>query len=113
MTARRIVLFLSLFLAPTVADAGQSWITDKPEWTTPSGRVIYTMVDLPRDQHVKNIAAPKDGLGNCVWASMDMSARWANCLALIGIISKIEYGGGYPDKVRAVIEKHGRGVEVA
>ena len=113
MTARRIVLFLSLFLAPTVADAGQSWITDKPEWTTPSGRVIYTMVDLPRDQHVKNIAAPRGGLGNCVWASMDMGARWANCLALIGIINKVEYGGGYPQKVTKIVQQFGKGVEVA
>ena len=62
-------------------------------------------IDLPVDQHVKNIAAPKDGLGNCVWATLDMNARWVHCEKLIGIINKIEYGGGYPEKLDKVMKE--------
>lgn len=62
-------------------------------------------IDLPSGEHVKNIAAPKDHLGNCVWATLDMDARWTNCEDLIGIVQKIEYGGGYPAKLDKVMKE--------
>lgn len=94
------------------AQAGESHVTREPTWTTPDGKVLEAMCDLPPAQHVRNIAAPKDGLGNCVWASMDMAARWSNYHPLIGIINKVEYGGGYPEKVEKIIKQFGAGVEV-
>lgn len=63
-------------------------------------------VHLPESQHVKNIGAPADGLGLCVFASMDMAARWHNVTELEGIIGKIREGGGWPEKVDQVLGLH-------
>lgn len=66
---------------------------------------VEVQIDLPKSQHVHNVAAPKDGLGNCVWASGDMCARWHNVRELIDLVHKVEYGGGYPGKVDKIFKE--------
>ena len=70
-------------------------------------RGVEVAIDLPLKQHVKNIARPPgpNGLGCCVFATLDMCARWTNQEELIGIIEKIEKGGGWPEKVDRVIKQ--------
>jgi hypothetical protein len=65
---------------------------------------VEVQIDLPPSQHVQNIGAPKDGKGCCVFASADMAARFQNVLPLIDVINRIEYGGGWPEKVDEVIQ---------
>jgi hypothetical protein len=67
-------------------------------------------VDLPLSQHVKNFGAPADGQGLCVFASLDMAARWHRVRPLIDVIHKINQGGGYPEKVDAVMRQVAPGV---
>ncbi len=56
--------------------------------------------DLPREQHLKN-SIGRDGLGLCVFTSIDHAARWCNESALIGFrdFMKKHPGGGWPEKV--------------
>lgn len=68
-------------------------------------------IDLPISQHVKNFGAPADDLGLCVFATLDMDARWHNERRLIGIIHKLEKGGGWPEKVDAVIKEYAPGLK--
>lgn len=67
---------------------------------------VEIIVDLPGDQHVKNFGAPSDGAGLCVFASMDMAARWHHMPELIDIIHKLKQGGGWPEKVAKVLKEH-------
>lgn len=59
------------------------------------------MIDLTRSQHLKNLP---DGGGCCVFASMDMNARWLDLEPLIGVLND-RLGGGYPQKVDEVIAR--------
>jgi len=72
----------------------------------PSHEGVEVMVDLPPDQHVKNFGAPNDGLGLCVFASMDMAARWHHMTELIDVIHKVREGGGWPEKVSKVLRAY-------
>jgi hypothetical protein len=56
--------------------------------------------DLPPSEHLRNTAG-RDGLGLCVFTSIDHAARWANEPALIGFRDFMtkEPGGGWPEKV--------------
>jgi hypothetical protein len=72
----------------------------------PTHQGVEVTIDLPESQHVRNRGGSKDGVGLCVFASMDMAARWSNYEKLIGIIAKIERGGGWPEKVDQVIKEH-------
>lgn len=65
---------------------------------------VELMVDLPIAQHVKNFGAPSDSKGLCVFASIDMMARWHHEASLIDIIHKMSTGGGWPEKVDKTIK---------
>jgi hypothetical protein len=67
---------------------------------------IEIQVDLPIEQHVKNFGAPADRKGLCVFASMTMSGRWHNVRSLFDVIHKINEGGGWPEKVDAVLRQY-------
>lgn len=99
---KRFRLLLPLILAVT----GRAQAPDKAVVDGPSHNGVEVMCDLPSEQHVKNFGAPKDGAGLCVFASMDMDARWHNIKPLIGIIKKLQEGGGWPEKVDKVIKEH-------
>jgi hypothetical protein len=80
---------------------------------------VEVTIDLPNGlvadggQRVKNFGAPRDNKGLCVFASMDMSARWQYIPQLIGIIAKLQTGGGWPERVEKVVREYAPGVEVA
>ncbi len=63
-------------------------------------------VDLPNEQHLKNTGG-SDGLGLCVFTSIDHAARYQNCPQLTGFRDFMTKhpGGGYPSKVDTYIEK--------
>lgn len=72
-------------------------------------------VELPESEHLKN----KNGsgfppLGLCVFASLDMNARWQNVAPLIGFLDWMTKhpGGGWPEKVDRMIEKKADGKPV-
>jgi hypothetical protein len=71
----------------------------------PSHNGVEVSVDLPPEQHVRNIGAPKDGKGLCVFASIDMAARWHHMPELIDLLHKIPDGGGWPEKVDEVMKR--------
>jgi hypothetical protein len=98
--------FLFLVMPALAQSAGEKAVVDGPVHES-----VEVVCDLPKEQQVKNFGAPKDGLGLCVFASMDMLARWHNVLPLIDIIHKIQEGGGYPEKVDRVIKQHAPGVK--
>src|SRR5262249_23495288 len=62
--------------------------------------------DLWPEDHVKNQAG-RDGKGLCVFASLDMAARWQNVSALIGFRDFISqhFCRGHPQKVAAMIPR--------
>jgi hypothetical protein len=80
------------------------------EW--PGGdtfRGTEATVDLPADQHVRNTVGI-DRAGLCVFASMDMAARYQNVRGLIDVMNRMarsERGGGWPAKVDAMVKKYG------
>jgi hypothetical protein len=67
--------------------------------------------DLPPEQMLHNTGGsdgpggPGTGSGLCVFTSLDHSARWQNCEALIGFRDFMTHqpGGGYPSKVDRMI----------
>lgn len=107
MRRLRTLLAVALFAAAALPLKGDSAVVDGP-----SHNGVEAIVDLPKEQHVKNFGAPRDGMGLCVFASMDMMARWQHCRPLIDIIHKIPNGGGWPEKVDRVVKEHGQGVEI-
>lgn len=62
-------------------------------------------IDFPQSQRVKNFGAPRDGLGLCVFASLTMAARWHGVGELDDLIHRVQEGGGWPEKVDAVLKK--------
>lgn len=60
--------------------------------------------DLPVAEHLRN-ATGRDGLGLCVFTSIEHAARWANEPALIGFRDFMTQrpGGGWPEKVEETI----------
>lgn len=63
-------------------------------------------VDLPDEQHLRNTGG-SDGLGLCVFTSIDHAARYQNVPALIGFRDYMTKhpGGGWPEKVDQYIPK--------
>jgi hypothetical protein len=61
---------------------------------------------LPEREHLRN-SSGRDGLGLCVFTSIDLAARWANEPSLIGFrdFMTSHPGGGWPEKVDEYIPK--------
>lgn len=105
----RKIIYLALFaiIQPALAQsAGDKAVVDGPVHDG-----VEIACDLPKEQHVKNFGAPADGKGLCVFASMDMLARWHNIVPLIDVIHKVKEGGGWPEKVDKVIKEHANAVK--
>lgn len=70
-------------------------------------------VELPQSEHLRNKGGI-DTLGLCVFASLDMNARWQNVLPLIGFLDWMTKhpGGGWPEKVDRMIPKKANGKPV-
>jgi hypothetical protein len=71
----------------------------------------HIRVDLPMSEHLRNKAGT-DHSGLCVFASLDMDARYQNIKPLIGILDYMtQYpGGGWPKKVDAAIAVKANGI---
>jgi hypothetical protein len=77
--------------------------------TGPDGKTEVTC-DLPADQRTRNVGG-RDGAGLCVFTSIGHSARWQHETRLEDFqqAMRAEPGGGYPEKVDAMIAKYGKG----
>lgn len=73
---------------------------------------IEVATDLPVVLRAKNVGG-RDGAGLCVFTSIMHAARWANELKLWDFQKQMraEPGGGYPQKVDAMIKKYGKGAQ--
>jgi hypothetical protein len=69
------------------------------------------MCDLPVDQRTPNTGGT-DGAGLCVFTSIGHAARWQNDPRLANLQRDMthEPGGGYPEKVDAMLKKYGQGI---
>jgi hypothetical protein len=98
------LLFLISLLA---CDVGDRITIGGP--TAPDGKTEVAC-DLPVDLRTKNVGG-RDGAGLCVFSSIGHSARWQHETRLEDFQQKMraEPGGGYPEKVDAMIAKYGAG----
>ncbi len=94
-----------LFVPPM--DSGQDFVGGDEH----DGRHIR--VNLPKSEHLRNKAGT-DGTGCCVFASLDMDARYQEVLPLIGILdfAAARKGGGWPKKVDEYISQKSNGETV-
>lgn len=92
-------------LAAVAAGPGYRQIADDATVDGTSHNGVEIQIDLPVPQHVRNFGAPADGKGLCVFASMDMAARWHNIKELVDVIHKVKEGGGWPEKVDDVLKQ--------
>lgn len=110
--AAAVVLAVSLSLTSFAGDpAGSFSPTNTP--VSPSGS--RAIVDLPTSQHMRNVGSNVDGLGLCVFTSIQHAARWANLVDLDGFRKWMESkpGGGWPQKVDQMIAAYCRQKGVA
>lgn len=103
---RRLATLLLLLAPCLVAANPEALIGAKVGGTVlPDGREIQ--IDLPGNLHTKNTASK--GLGLCVFTSIRHSSLWANLELLQDfpkyLIDKGIPGGGYPEKVDALIKR--------
>lgn len=68
--------------------------------------------DLPEPLRVKNTGG-SDGAGLCVFASMEMAARYQNEKAVVGVFDwmKTQPGGGWPERVDKIMAERSPGVK--
>ncbi len=68
---------------------------------------VRAVCDLPAGQHVRNTGG-SDGAGLCVFTSMQMAADWQQLpdLAQLQAYMRKRPGGGYPEKVDAVLKAY-------
>lgn len=78
--------------------------------TSPDGKVTV-VCDFPVSQRTKNVGGV-DGQGLCVFSSIGHAARWQHESILEDLQAKMrrERGGGWPQKVDAMLAKYGPGV---
>ncbi len=78
-----------------------------PTPTSPAG--VHATVDLPTSQHTRNVGG-SDGAGLCVFTSVHHAGRWQGVAALDGFREwmRRKPGGGYPQKVDAMLAAYCR-----
>jgi hypothetical protein len=106
---RNSIALACLFLFAPTLPAASSVIGGR---ISPDGREEIGC-DLPGSEHLKNTGGlgprgPGTGAGLCVFTSIEHCGRYQNETALIGLQKKMtsEPGGGYPDKVDAMLKKY-------
>lgn len=74
------------------------------------GRAADT--DVPAPMRIRNTVGT-DGAGLCVWASTQMMANYLNTRELRGVFAymQTQRGGGWPERVDAVMKKFAPGVK--
>jgi hypothetical protein len=91
--------FLSLAALLSLSSAALAF-DPRPEPTAPDG--TRATIDLPTSQHMRNVGSSLDGLGLCVFTSIQHSAYWQNVRVLDGFrewVRRTQRGGGWPGKV--------------
>src|SRR5947209_2365418 len=104
MTLRKSLLGVLCALGVAIpALAGSSQIAGR---ISPDGKAEI-QCDLPGKEHIKN-AAGRDGAGLCVFSSLEIAGHWQNVVELRGLQQKMrrEPGGGWPEKVDAMLAKY-------
>lgn len=83
----------------------QKGIDSTKEPTSPNG--TPSIVDIPANRHIRNVGG-SDGLGLCVFTSIQLSADWQNVRAIDGFRKWMESqpGGGYPEKLDKMLEQY-------
>ena len=78
--------------------------------TNPKDNKTEVATPLPASQKKKNVGG-RDGAGLCVFTSIEYCARYQNEPRLFDLQKNMtkEPGGGYPEKVDAMIKKYGNG----
>src|SRR5438034_1317674 len=106
---RLLVLLSTLCFLPSLALAASSQIGGN---TSPDGKEEI-LCDLPGAEQLHNTGGmgprgPGTGAGLCVFTSIEHTGRFQNEATLIGFQKKMthEPGGGYPDKVDAMLAKY-------
>ncbi len=102
---RLVALTLTAIL--TVAGAAQAGRTETANGPVHEGTAAT--VQLPVDLQLRNTVGV-DGQGNCVFATLDMCARYQSIDGLIGVMDRMrtrEKGGGWPEKVERIIKAYG------
>jgi hypothetical protein len=105
---KKLALLILLAIA-TIAEAASSQVGGR---TSPDGKEEIAC-DLPGFEHLKNTGGmgprgPGTGAGLCVFTSIEHCGRYQNETSLIGLQKKMTFepGGGYPDKVDAMLKKY-------
>jgi hypothetical protein len=100
LSMKRILSILALLAAPWSSYAGPF----RAGANELDGEAITC--DLPPSEHLKN-SVGRDGLGLCVFTSIDHAAHWSNEPALIGFRDFMtkQPGGGWPEKVDEYIPR--------
>lgn len=108
---RQLTKALFAWWTITVLYATPALASERETANGPIFHGIEVRIDLPGPevedggQRVRNFGAPGDGLGLCVFATIDMIARDQDIRPLIGIIHRVKMGGGWPEKVTKVVEQ--------
>lgn len=111
MKRLRILVLVALAVLTQVAsNYAHVMFADQATVDGPIHDGVEIQIDLPTSAHVRNFGAPKDGLGLCVFASMNMAANWHHVRELEDVIHQIPEGGGYPGKVDDVIKRFAPGL---
>lgn len=104
-----LAILAAIMFAAASANAGPFTPT-----ATPTYNGTRAVVDLPTSQHMRNVGG-SDGLGLCVFTSLEHSARWANLIDMVGYRKWMELqpGGGYPSKVDKTLADYCRSKGIA
>lgn len=98
LSKSKLPLLLVLIALGVPAGAGSELATG------PVYKGVEAAIDLPMADHRKNEAGI-DGAGLCVWASIEMAAKWENIRELADLWAhmKKQKGGGWPERVTKVL----------
>jgi hypothetical protein len=80
----------------------------------PTWQGHHVQADLPDSQHLRNTVGI-NGMGLCVWTSLDHAARYQDAKKLINIRDRMrsQLGGGWPSRVTKIIERDCPDVSIA
>ena len=110
----RIPLMCLLFALVLISGLNGAVVKDPPKGPND----VIAKCDIPLEWHLRNkggndrtplnpFGRPGQGSGLCVFTSIEHAARWQNVESLVGFRDWMtnHAGGGYPEKVDAMIER--------
>ncbi len=103
---------IALLISLSLSTAGLAQSSDGIPWEVAGGPVHEgdeVQIDMPEEYRFKNTETR--GKGNCVWTSVKHAAYWQQIPELYPIISWLDEGGGWPEKLDELIKAHAPKVE--